>query len=208
MTPVVRLIVVEGLLEKVVARKLIAAAGLVNEAPEPIVLSSRFWAQVRNYDAAAAHVGGLVFGLKDLEQPGRGGAGVGVTCAPTLLARHLPSRHPSFHLRIAVAETEAWLLADAKAISRFLGVGEANVPADPERLPDAKLALVNLARKSRRKSLRDDIVPTPATRAIVGPGYTDAMSRYINDDWNPEAGSERSESLRRALAALRRARGA
>ena len=60
---------------------------------------------------------------------------------------------------MVVRELESWLLADAAGLAAYLGLPRAVVPSQPESVGDPKLALVNLARRSRRTRLRDSIVP-------------------------------------------------
>ncbi len=99
---------------------------------------------------------------------------------------------------------EDWLLADHNAVAKFLElpvvVVEKEVRAGSAH---PKTVLVNLARKSRRREVRDELVPEPGSRGLVGPGYTVTVRRYIEDFWNPVAAAQRSESMRRALDALR-----
>ena len=52
-----------------------------------------------------------------------------------------------------------WLLGDRSAISEFLGVPLSKVPTSPEQLADPKQVLINLARRSRKKAVRQDMVP-------------------------------------------------
>ena len=124
-------------------------------------------------------------------------------CAPELARRLLPSPAPHMRLRIAVRAVEAWLLADDEAAGRFLGVARSVIPRDPENLINPKLILVNLARRSRRRAIRDSLVPRVGTSAIVGPGYTSSIIEFARDVWRPEAAAVRSQSLARLLRVLR-----
>jgi hypothetical protein len=125
-------------------------------------------------------------------------------CAYRLLNSLLPGqqRHHNFILRIAVREVEAWLLADSKGTSRFLGISERLVNTNPESLVDAKSYLIDLARRSRIRKLVEGLVPDSRTSAVVGPEYNQILSFFVKQNWDIRAAASRSESLRRALAAV------
>jgi len=127
------------------------------------------------------------------------------TCAPNLIRQWLPvPRHPNLLLRIAVREVEAWLLADRGGFSDFLGIGEDRIPRDADGIPDPKVCLINLARRSRRRSLRDAIVPAEGITARQGPNYDGALTPFVLDSWDLAAAASRSPSLRRTVEAARR----
>jgi hypothetical protein len=106
--------------------------------------------------------------------------------------------------RVAVRAVEAWLLADFEAMADFLGVASNKVPRDPERLAAPKEAMVNLARHSRRNAIREDLVPRAGSGRVVGPGYTSRLIEFASDHWRPAMAARRAESLRRAIACLKR----
>ena len=66
---------------------------------------------------------------------------------------------------VAVREVEAWLLADRKHLAHFLHVPITQIPLAPEELENPKQTLVNLARKSRVRSIQKDMVPRPEVAA-------------------------------------------
>lgn len=65
-----------------------------------------------------------------------------------------------------------------------------------------KQALVNLARTSRRRAIRDDMVPREGSGRAVGPGYTSRIIEFVSNHWRPEQAAHVSDSLRRAIARL------
>jgi len=77
-------------------------------------------------------------------------------CAPLLCGEWLPNPAPDMCLRVAVREVETWLLADRERMARFLSVPVSRIPFDPEALDDPKGKLVQLARRSRRRDIRED----------------------------------------------------
>jgi hypothetical protein len=128
-------------------------------------------------------------------------------CAPEAARTWLPQPAQLMCLRIAVKETESWLLADREAIARFLRVRTGAVPDRPDELADPKREIVNLARTSRSRAIQDDIVPRPGSGQSVGPAYTSRMIEFIQhptQGWRPDRAEPRSESLRRCLAGIRR----
>lgn len=147
---------------------------------------------LRGYNNGARFAPWLV--LRDLDQDAQ--------CAPDLLPSLLPSSSANMRFRLAVRSVEAWLLADSKRISEFLRVGEATVPSSPDALPDAKQALVDLARLSQSREMRNDLVPPPGTSARVGPAYTARLIEFAAGRWRPGAAARNSDSLSRCLASL------
>ncbi|MCS7168176.1 MAG: hypothetical protein RMI91_03400 [Gemmatales bacterium] len=58
------------------------------------------------------------------------------SCAPALRKRYLAQLAPYLCFRVAVRAIEAWLLADAPNLARFLHVCPNLIPPDPESLSD------------------------------------------------------------------------
>lgn len=109
---------------------------------------------------------------------------------------------PGLLLCIAVHEVEAWFLADAESLGAYLGVRSIRV-RDPESIEDPKQFLVECARRSRRKSIRQGLVPVGVAR--VGQLYNSTMLEYVVNHWRVDRAMERSRSLERfarKLAAL------
>ncbi len=185
---------VEGLLDEAVARRLIVHAGGV---PGPVYGKNGkafLREKIAGYHNAARHAPWLV--LADLDRDAQ--------CAPPLRDAWLPRPAPRLCLRFAVREIEAWLMADAETLARFLGVPRQRIPAAPEEAERPKELMVGLARRSRRPAVREDMVPRPGSGRATGPAYTSRLMEYVEDHWRPEVAARRAESLRRALACLRR----
>ncbi|WP_155996549.1 hypothetical protein [Verrucomicrobium sp. 3C] len=111
---------------------------------------------------------------------------------------------PRFCFCVAVRVVEAWLLADAIHISRYLEIDKTRIPSNPEELPDPKAAVVELASGSRNRKIRTDMVPRPESGRKTGPLYPSFMTEFICRLWQPDRAAERSESLRHAIERLRR----
>ena len=106
--------------------------------------------------------------------------------------------------RVAVRQIEAWLLADSERLARFLSIAIARVPVDPEALDNPKETLVNLARHSRRRDIREDMVPRPRSGRSVGAAYTSRLIEFAETQWRPEIAAERADSLRRCRIRIER----
>ena len=69
-------------------------------------------------------------------------------------------KHPNLLFRVAVKEVEAWLLAHRAAFATFLGISDKFIPQEQvDTIPDPKQFLINLAAKSKKRKVRDAIVP-------------------------------------------------
>ncbi len=90
-------------------------------------------------------------------------------------------------------------MADRRDFANFLGVRVKRIPPDPERITDPKQVVVELARESTRRIIRDGLPPSEAGGRRVGPAYTDEMIRYVRSRWSPKRASAASRSLARAF---------
>jgi hypothetical protein len=123
-------------------------------------------------------------------------------CAPALIREWLPCEQNSQLLfRVAVHEIESWLLADKDAFANYFSVNRAIIPLSPDELSDPKKTLLDLVKKSKKRHLRDAIVPIDEY-ASIGPGYNVEMELYIQDHWNIDNARQLSPSLNKAMRAL------
>jgi hypothetical protein len=186
---------VEGLVDEAVVRRLIACAG---GHPGPVYGKNGKLAlrqKINGYNNAARHTPWVV--LVDLNSDAR--------CAPLLRQDWLPTPPaPRLCFRVAIRQVEAWLMADAETLASYLGVGRQKIPANPEAVLDAKAEMVNLARVSRRREIRADMVPRQGSGRSVGPAYTSRLIEYAERHWRPEIAALCADSLRRAIDCLRR----
>jgi hypothetical protein len=185
---------VEGVVDEAVIRKLIFHVGAI---PGPVYgkQGKNFLKQkISAYNNAARHMPWAM--LVDLDRD--------YDCAPPLRNAWLPEPAARLCFRIAVREVEAWLMADAEAIAAFLSVAPSRIPRAPENLDDPKTEMVNLARYSRRRAIREDLVPRDGSGRVIGPAYTSRLVEYVENRWCPEVATESSDSLRRSLDCLRR----
>ncbi len=186
-------VVVEGDTDIPVASALVASAGWGVASWLDMAGKSALDASLPGFNRAARGSPWLV--LRDLDTD--------ASCAPGFLAvsRFKASEWMAF--RVAVREVEAWLLADAKALASFLHVPEHRIPADPDAEEDPTRTLVNLARRSKRLSIRRAMVPKAGASAQVGAEYEATIIRFAANHWNLDRACERSPSLARSRRALR-----
>jgi len=185
---------VEGLVDETVVRRLIAYAG---GHPGPVYGKNGKPAlrdKINGYNHAARHTPWVV--LVDLNSD--------ADCAPLLRHDWLPTPAPQLCFRVAVRQVEAWLMADAETLAAYLGVMPRRIPVAPETLPNAKVEMVNIARRSRRSAIRQDMVPRQGSGRAVGPAYTSRMIEYAERHWRPKVAAQHADSLRRAIDCLRR----
>lgn len=184
---------VEGLVDEAILRRLVREAGAEvgavfgKEGKDQLLRKG-----LRGYNNAARRSPWIV--LVDLDRE---------ECAPSFLRRWLPDPAPFMLFRIAVRTAEAWLMADAEALARFLGIEASRVPVLPEAEVNPKKTFVDLARHSPLQEIRREVVPRPGSRREVGPAYTTRLVELVENHWRPEVAAESSDSLRRCRSRLR-----
>jgi len=123
-------------------------------------------------------------------------------CAPSLVSNWLPGQHSSQLLfRVAVHEIESWLLADRENFAAFLSINKALVPLNPETEIDAKGKVISLAMRSRKREIREAIVPID-DYAVTGPGYNIQLEKFIRNSWNINSARKNSPSLDKTMRSL------
>ena len=94
------------------------------------------------------------------------------------------------------------MLADRLEFAKFLGISQNKMPKKPDDLPDPKAHLINLARASRKRAIREDIVLKTGSTAKQGPAYNERLVSFVKATWNPSTASQFSPSLERTLKAI------
>lgn len=110
---------------------------------------------------------------------------------------------PGTLVRLAVNEIEAWLLASRTELAGYLRVPLSRIPYDSDVVADPKQVLVNIARHSRSSRISQMIVPREGVSAVVGVGYVDAVSEFIDERWSLDNAVQVSRSLRKLDERLR-----
>lgn len=126
----------------------------------------------------------------------------GMECPPSVPSAWTPDRHPNLIFRVVVRELESWLLADRRGIARFLRIPAVRVPSAPEEEDDPKRTLVNLARGSSSRRVRDALVPARGASAVVGPDYNAELERFIRGEWSPADARVAAPSLDKCMLRL------
>jgi hypothetical protein len=121
-------------------------------------------------------------------------------CAPDLIRDWLKvPKHPNLILRVAVKEIETWLLADRVGFAKFLGISKNLIRMDVESIEKPKEYLISLAKRSRKRLIRVDIVPLPRSTAKQGRNYNGRLISFVNNFWNIQSAQRNSPSLQRAI---------
>ncbi len=184
----------EGIVDEAVVRRLIREVGA---DPGPVHGKGgkrRLREQIRAYNNAAKFSPWVV--LVDLNHE--------ADCAPPVREDWLIDPAPFMCFRIAVREVESWLLADCENIAKFVGVGTSRVPGNVETLDSPKQEMINLARRSRRREIREDMVPRPGSGRSVGPAYASRLVEFAERFWAPQVAAVGSDSLSRSLQCLKK----
>ncbi len=185
---------VEGLLDEAVAARLIIATGHQPGVSYGKKGFTHIKEKIQGFNQTAKTIYYLTLvDLMDTRLP----------CPPEVIKAWIPHRQPKMIFRVVEREIESWLLADHQGIAKFLQVNLNQIPSDPERLPDPKQALVNLARKSKSKKLREALIPNSNSTAREGKLYNSEMLNFINSFWNIEQARINSQSLDKCVRRLK-----
>ncbi len=186
---------VEGMVDDIVLRRLLAEVGAVAGAIHVKNGKGTLLQKLQGFNNAARRMPWVV--LVDLDRD--------TDCAPQFRNNWLQHPATMMRFRVAVRAVEAWLLADRERIAAFLGVSESVVPVAPETEGDPKAVMVGLARRSRRREIRQDMVPRPPSGQRVGPAYPSRLIEFATDPesgWRPDVAARRCDSLKRCLASI------
>ncbi len=196
MTPPVTLSgAVEGIVDEAVLYRLASFVGASIGVVYRTNGKQRLLKNLQGYNKAAQFTHWVI--LVDLDHD--------ADCAAAFKTARLPETAPYLCFRIAVREIETWLLADRERIARFLSISLTDVPLNPESLERPTRTMVDLARKSRRSAIREDMVPRPGSGREVGAAYPSRLIEFVSDEqsgWRPEVAALASKSLRRGIDCL------
>ncbi|MVT36834.1 hypothetical protein GO497_03330 [Acidovorax citrulli] len=105
-------------------------------------------------------------------------------------------------LRLAVREAEAWVLADNVGFSEFAMVSKDIFPISPENELDPKGKLLSIIRRSKRRELREEMLPAKGSMSVIGLGYNIHIVDFVKNYWNIDRATARSPSLGKAFLRL------
>lgn len=185
---------VEGIVDAAVIQKLITEYGGQPGTIYGQTGKDSLREKIAGYNNAAHHSPWVV--VVDLDKD--------AVCAPRFRSAWIPHPAPLMCFRVVVRAVEAWLMADSQTLSAFLGIPRARVPAAPEHVVDPKRAMVDLARRSRKRAIRIDMVPREGSGRATGPAYATRLIEYVQSRWRPSFAAQNTDSLRRAVGCIRR----
>jgi hypothetical protein len=180
---------VEGIVDEAVVRSLLSDVGRQVATVYVQGGKARVLSKLSGFNAAAIHSPWIV--LVDLDQD--------APCASEFVARELPTPAPHMLFRVAVRQAEAWLMGDRDNLASYLRVARSRIPNDPETVPDAKEAMVNIARTSRDRHIQRDMVPAMGSGRKAGPNYAGRLIEFATKYWRPAIAAERVDSLSRCV---------
>lgn len=100
-------------------------------------------------------------------------------------------------------EIESWVMADREAFATFLAIPLHRVPTNTDAVLQPKEFIVSMARKSKRRDIREDLVPARGATSTVGPGFNARVITFVTTDWDGERAAPASPSLQRSIERLR-----
>lgn len=183
-------LIVEDRPSEIVSRKLLAAApGEFHVANVLRWSKDTIRQRIHGINRAARGFPWFVLTDQDTEQ----------RCPPVAIAELREPRHPNLLYRFATMEIESWILADRHGVSDFLRVPVHRIPRDPDALPHPKEFLLGLARKSRSKTIREDLTPRSGSTSRIGPDYNGRLSEFAAEAWDIRRACAHSPSLKRSF---------
>ncbi|HLP57978.1 MAG TPA: DUF4276 family protein [Candidatus Deferrimicrobium sp.] len=124
-------------------------------------------------------------------------------CAPTKIRDWIKvPLNPNFFFRIAVKESESWVLADRESFSKFLNISINKIPFHTDAIDDPKRFLIKLVNSSSKNKLKHDIVPAKNSTASIGKNYNEPLICFIQEEWDLYKAVDHSESLKRMVGRL------
>lgn len=185
-------VAVEGAVDASVVRRLLEGVG-AGEGPVHVARGkATLLSRLGGYNHAATRSPWLV--LVDLDRD--------ADCVPPFRQQWMPAPAAHMCFRVAVRMIESWLLADRERFARFLGVSAARLPREPDDVDDPKGTVVELARTSRRRDIREELVPRAGSGRRVGALYPSRLIEFVSGSWRPDEARGRSDSLDRCLTRL------
>ncbi len=136
-----------------------------------------------------------VFMLTDLDTPR--------DCPPGLIQSWIKGPiNPRFFFRVAIMEVESWVMADRIGFATFLSIPSHRIPSPTDDILNPKEFLLSLARRSKKKAVREALLPAQGATRSVGNEYNTLLSEFVQKHWNLERAATASPSLKRTLDRL------
>ena len=183
-------IAAEGPTDIAIARVIVEYAGFDVGNTRPATGKTRLDSLIPKYNNASTYSPWVVFRDSDSKCP--------VHLRNELLTDLELNRN--FRVRIAHTMVEAWLLADANGFSDFFRVSADIIPANVESIQNPKQTVINLAARSSSRAIREGMT---RNHNEYCPLYGDTIRKFASERWNISNAEVISESLRRAIVAIR-----
>lgn len=128
-------------------------------------------------------------------------------CPPELIRSWVRGNlNPRFFFRVAVMEVESWVMADRMEFADFLSIPLHRIPSPTDNILNPKEFLLSLARRSKKKAIREALVPAQGATLSVGNQYNTLLSEFVQDHWDLERAATASPSLKRTLDRINQGR--
>ena len=186
------LLVVEDILQEVVLRKLLQTYRKdINIVSVSGKCGNMYIKEnLKTFNVASQYLPHVV--ITDLDQK---------TCAPQLIRDWINfDIHKKMLFRIAEKEIDAWLLSDRESFAKLMNIPVNKIPLNTQEIADPKQYIINLARKSRKRIIKDII---PAGTGRQGPAYNIVLQRFVYEQWSAEKAANCNESLRKTIDRLK-----
>jgi len=122
-------------------------------------------------------------------------------CAPQLKQEWINFEiHKNMLFRIAEKEIDAWILSDRESFASWMSISVNKIPFNTQEIEDPKQFIINLARKSRKRDVKDII---PKGTAMQGPGYNVLLQKFVLERWDAENAANYNASLKRTIDRLK-----
>lgn len=184
-------IAAEGMCNVIAIEKIAVSAGFTINTTIDTRGKSKLDRNLDKYITAGIHTPWII--SRDLDRD--------ADCAPTFLNinRVISAKFACFCL--SVRSLEAWLMADAENLADWLGVSPRLIPPEPELVANPKIAIANLANRSRKRAIQERMAPRPVDGASIGAEYGAAVYEFVKTRWDPHnaAAGGLSPSLTRAI---------
>ena len=184
--------VIEGSTDEPYARALIEAVGAFPGTAYPARGKPGLLARAQNYSEAARQRPWLVLVDLDGDFPCPGAAVQAWVARPT----------PFLVFRVVTQAMEAWALGDREAAASFFSLPVSEIPTQPESVDNPKRLLVDLCRRSRKRAIRREMVPSPSSGRSQGAGYAARLIEYGEQHWRIDVARAQCPSLDRAVLRL------
>lgn len=124
--------------------------------------------RIIGYNKAAHYSPWIV--LVDLDQE--------ADCAPALRSNWIGETASQMVFRIAVRSIESWLMSDAERFAEYFRISHDLIPGDTDALEHPKQVLIDLARKSSSRQVREGMIPRPQGGRKVGRLYPSYLIEF------------------------------